>query len=181
MEECLERIGCTQSALDPALFYMTKQGELIGFIACHVDDFLHAGNQEFEDMVLSKLKKRFLAGTYSSGTFSYIGFHIGQDPDCITMDQSAYMAKIKNRKIDPNRAMNKYDALSQTEQTLFRQLVGRINWAVQGSRPDLAFEMIDLSTRLKQSTVGDLVRAIKNVERLKTGPSVIRFFKFRSM
>ena len=92
------------------------------------------------------------------------------------MDQSAYMAKIKNRKTDPNRAMNKYDALSQTEQTLFRQLVGRINWAVQGSRPDLAFEMIDLSTRLKQSTVGDLVRAIKNVERLKTGPSVIKFF-----
>ena len=66
VKECLERIGCTQSALDPALFYMTKQGELIGFIACHVDDFLHAGNQEFEDMVLSKLKKRFLAGTYSS-------------------------------------------------------------------------------------------------------------------
>lgn len=35
------------------------------------------------------------------------------------------------------------------EQPQFRYIVGQLNWAVQGSRPEIAFEMVDLSTKLK--------------------------------
>ena len=50
-----------------------------------------------------------------------------------------------------------------------------MNWAVQGSRPDMAFELIDLSTKLKQGTISDLARAIKAVNRLKNIRSTILF------
>ena len=55
------------------------------------------------------------------------------------------------------------------------QLISQINWVVQGSRPDLAFELIDLSTKLKQGNIRDLSRAIKAVNRLKDVNSMILF------
>ena len=52
---------------------------------------------------------------------------------------------------------------------------GDMYWAVQGSRPDLAFEMIAASTKLKQATVGDLTRTIKMLNRLKDFTSYMLF------
>jgi hypothetical protein len=46
-------------------------------------------------------------------------------------------------------------------------MVGSLNWAVQGSRPDAAFEMIDLSTKFNNGTVGDLDRAYKVMKKVK--------------
>ena len=56
--------------------------------------------------------------------------------------------------------MSKEDQLTSDEQTLLRQIVERLNWAVQGCRPDMSFDMIELSTKLKNGTVGDLIRTI---------------------
>ena len=69
----------------------------------------------------------------------------------------------------------KEDLLTAKEQSTYRQIVGQMNWAVQGTRPDMAFELIDLSTKLKQATVGDLSRAVKTVNRLKDVRSMITF------
>ena len=173
--ECLKGTGCVQSTLDPALFYLLEREELIGIIACHVDDFLHSGTATFEKQVMNKLRGRFLAGKVEGSSFRYVGFDVRQDKKGIVVDHSEYMAKIENGEIDPRRAVVKQDVLTGDEQTMLRQLVGRLNWAVQGSRPDLAFDMIDLSTKLKQGTVSDLLRAVKCIERLKSGTSRLRF------
>ncbi|CAC5417518.1 unnamed protein product [Mytilus coruscus] len=71
------------------------------------------------------------------------------------------MEKIDNTTIEPSRAAMKQDVLNTSEQTLYRKLIGQINWAVQVSRPDMAFEMIDMSIKLKEGTVEHLIRAIK--------------------
>lgn len=145
-------LGCTQSKLDPAMFMRIENGCLSGIICCHIDDFLHAGNKYFET-VINKLRTRFLAEKIEDGDFKYIGFRITQQVDGITLD--------------PGRASQKLDQLNPKEQTLYRRIVGQLNWTVQGSRPDLAFEMIDMSTKLNQATVGDLMRAIRTIGRLK--------------
>ena len=46
---------------------------------------------------------------------------------------------------------------------------------MQGSRADLAFEMIDMSTKLKSGTVTNLSRAAKTIKRLKDFKSTLRF------
>ena len=173
--ECLKLLECTQSSLDPALFYASKDGKLIGIVACHVDDFLHAGTGTFEHLVMEKLRERFLAGKIEGGNFRYVGFNIIQDKKFILLDQSEYVFGIKNAIIQPDRVTQKTEPLTPKEQKVFRQLVGRINWAVQGSRPDMAFELIDLSTKLKQANVEDLTRASKCVNHLKLNVSVVCF------
>ena len=129
----------------------------------YVDDFLHAGEEHFD--TYDKLEENF----------NYICFRITQDKNGIRLDQSRYVENIENKAIDPKRALDKHDLLTLAEQTASRQLIGQIKWVVQGSRPDLAFELIDLSTKLKQGNISDLSRAIKAVNRLKDVNSMILF------
>ena len=77
------------------------------------------------------------------------------------------MEKLDHPHIEPQRASQKQEQLNAEEQKLYRKLVGQLNWAVQGSRPDLAFELVNLSTKLKGGSVADLLRAIKNIGILK--------------
>ena len=61
VREELMKLGFTQCRLDPALFYVHKDNRLRGIICCHVDDFLHAGDELFEAL-MEKLRGRFSAG-----------------------------------------------------------------------------------------------------------------------
>ena len=159
------------------MFYLHKGNKLSGKVCCHVDYFLHAGEEHFDNIMII-LKKRFVAGKVEERNFNYIGFRITQDKNGIILDQSRYVENIENKAIGPKRALNKHDLLTLEEQTAYRQLIGQINWVVQGSRPDLAFELTDFSTELKQGTelnISDLSRAIKAVNRLKVVNSMIVF------
>ena len=51
VREELMKLGFTQCRLDPALFYVHKDNRLRGIICCHVDDFLHAGDELFEALM----------------------------------------------------------------------------------------------------------------------------------
>ena len=61
VKEELLKLSCIQCDLDPAVFYLKKNGQLSGIICCHADDFLHAGDEHL-DCVMSKLRQRFSAG-----------------------------------------------------------------------------------------------------------------------
>ena len=174
VKEELLKLGCKISEMDPAMFYLHKGVKLSGTVCCHADDFLHAGEEHFDNIMIS-LRKRFVAGKVEERNFNYIGFRITQDKNGIILDQSRYVDNIENKAIDPKHAFDKHNLLTLEEQTAYRQLLGQINWVVQGSRPDLAFELIDLSTKLKQGNISDLSKAIKAVNRLKDVNSMILF------
>ena len=175
VREHLLKIGCIQSSLDPALFFYRVKGKLIGLICCHIDDFLHAGECEFDRQVMENLTERFLAGKVEEKTFKYIGFQVIQQEHGIVLDHSQYTSDLENGYICPKRAAQKHSKLNSKELTTLRQLVGRLNWAVQGSRPDMAFDMIELSTKLNEGMVEDLLHAIKVVGRLKEVESRLYF------
>lgn len=166
VKEELINLGFIQSKLDPAMFILRDTQDIHGIICCHVDDFLHAGNEFFETKI-KKLRQRFLAGKIEEGTFKYIGFEVKQTEHGIVLDHSKYMNSLDHPNIEPKRAYQKEKQLTVVEQKTYRKLIGQLNWAVQGSRPDLAFELIDLSTKLKIANITDLLRAIKNIGKLK--------------
>ena len=140
----------------------------------NVDDFLHAGDELFEAL-MEKLRGRFSAGKVEEKEFRYIGFKVKQYENRVILDHSEYIERMKNETVDPKRATDKKEILTTQEQKLYRQLVGQLNWAVQGSRPDMAFEMINMSTKLKQGTVENLVRVIKKISRMKDFHSYMTF------
>ena len=48
IKEELLKLGCKISEMDPAMFFLHKGDKLSGIVCCHVDDFLHAGDEHFE-------------------------------------------------------------------------------------------------------------------------------------
>ena len=83
------------------------------------------------------------------------------------MDQQHCIDTIENLDIAPERSSPQLDNLTTVEHTSLRTLAGRLNWSVQGSRPDLSFEMVELSTKFKFGVVNDLLRAIKAIKKLQ--------------
>ena len=172
IKEELLKLGCKIFEMDPAMFFLHKRDKLSRIVCCHVDDFLHAGDEHFEK-IMNSLRKRFVAGKVEERNFNDIGFRIIQDKNGIVLDQSKYVESIENKAIDSKRVLDKQCLLTFEEQTEYRQIIGKISWVVQGSRPDMAFELIDLSTMLKHGNISDLSRAIKTVNRLKDVNSMI--------
>ena len=175
VEEALLKLGMIQSKVDPALFYMREKGKLIGALVTHIDDFMHCGEDSFNDIVMAKLRRLFVAGKMEKGEFKYVGFDIRQNPDGIILDQSHYSRQLEGIIIKPQRAKQKKELLDQEESSLFRGIVGKLNWVAQGTRPDVSFEVVEMSSRFKLATVNDLIRANKCILKLKEEPVYVFF------
>lgn len=164
--------GFKQSESDPGLFFKQNgQGKLIGIVGIHVDDFIHAGSELFNATYLSPVLKVFQIGKNEKESFKYTGFQINQTSAGIMVDQSAYTKDSVNiLPISPDRLKNKQADLTESERSDLRKMTGSLNWVVRATRPDLCFEMIDLSTKFKSGIVDDLIRvrkALKSVQLSK--------------
>ena len=171
----LKGLGCEQSCYDPALFFFRKNNRVIGFLISHIDDFLHAGEADFEAEVMNKLRERFVAGKLENKNFQYVGFHMAQTKEGIMLDQANYLDNLDIPEKSSRRLSRKNDPLSEQEMTEYRSLVGRLNWIVQGTRPDLVYEMTELSMFFNRCTVSNLDRAIKTLKKLQIEPAKIFF------
>ena len=89
---------------------------------------------------MSKLSQIFSVGKNKENYFQYTGLKVIHGSNNIIDDHSGYIQKLDNKIIDLKRTYVKQDLLNSIMQTDFRQLVEQLNWAVQGSRPDIAFE-----------------------------------------
>ena len=111
--------------------------------------------------LMVKLRERFFAGKVEEKSFIYIGFKVQQYSNKVILDHSDYIENIKILFLEPGKASGKKALWNKSEQTTYRQLIGQLNCAVHGSRPDMALELISISTKLKQGNVSDLTRTIK--------------------
>ena len=101
VKEELLKLGCKISEMDPAMFYLHKGDKLSGIVCCHVYDFLHAGEEHFDNIMIS-LRKRFVAGKVEVRNFNYSGFRITQDNNDIILDQSRYVKILKTKQLIQN-------------------------------------------------------------------------------
>ena len=163
----LKELGFKTSHYDSGLFYLIKDDTLIGMIALHVDDFLHAGSNYFNAVIMPQLLSCFKVGKSESRDFLYTGFRMCQTTEGVEIDQKNYVDKVSIPKIDLDQLKDRNRDMNQEELTLLRQLTGIVNWTARATRPDLSFEMIDLSTKFKGGKVDDLIKAKNVAARLK--------------
>ena len=135
-----------------------------------MDDFLHAGTKQFEETVSDILADVYTMGKVEEKKFTYVGFNIKQKEAGITIDQSQYAKeKVENIIIAPERAKNQDDDLNDEEKSILRVVAGRIGWLARGTRPDLTFAQIEISTKFVNGKVRDLIAAAKALRKAKSG------------
>ena len=159
----LTKIGMKKSTYDNALFFWIDNGTCCGLIVLHVDDLMYGGNESFYRNVIEKLKTVYVIGQECDTSFKYIGHMINQDHDGITMHQKPYLDSIELLHINGNNER----ILNPKKQSLFRGLCGQLNWISSHTRPDVAFDVCYLSTKLNSATVSDVNRANKVLKKLK--------------
>ena len=95
--EVLSELNVYPNSPDEGLFLAKSKttGRLIGIIACHVDDLLFGGTDEFHLKVTEQLQVASEFVTENSGAFTFIGMHVTQHADMsITLDQLTFAASI---------------------------------------------------------------------------------------
>ena len=167
VEDRLYKLGFKRADDDYGLFYLIKDGVLQGFIGLHVDDFIHAGNQYFINVIMPQVLSIFKVGKSEQGNFMYTGFKLNQNDDGITLDQRDYVERVQIPVLDTKRLLQLEEPMTEEELTSLRRMVGSLNWTVRSTRPDLAFDLINLSTKFKGGRVADLKAAKKTILRLK--------------
>ena len=174
VRESLLAHKCTQSLLDPGLFFYSREGKLEGLIGLHVDDFLHCGSDKFDAEVISPVMQLFKVGKNEKNNFLYTGFSIKQKPSGIILDQFEYVRNIDIPTMESKRVVNKNEDLTAVELSELRKICGSLNWIVMATRPDLSFDLIELSTKQQKGKVSDLAKARKIM--LSMDPSDCKIF-----
>ena len=97
------------------------------------------------------------------------------------MDQLQYTAGLQPINISRARATNKGSELSEKERSEFKGLVGQLSWIAVNTRPDIAFDVCELSVAIKNATIMDLLRLNKVVERVTKDSVKVVFPKIKSL
>ena len=164
VKSVLEELKGWRSTLEPVIFvWKDEEGEVRGILCSHVDDFCFGGDQYFHSNVMGKLAKMLKVGETEKETFKYIGVNIVQEGGKIWLDQDKYMGKIEV----PDKIAGRERQMSAEELTKYRSSVGQINWVAQHTRPDLAFEVSDLSRAFQGGTIENMKRMRGVIKRMK--------------
>ena len=171
VKEELILYGCVQMPLDKSVFVYQPNGEFSGFLNIHVDDFLGAGNIDFHEKVIKRLKEKFQIGTEEHGDFTYVGWNIkqsGESNNTVTIDQIDYQeTKISPVSVSSGRRNQPDYELSELEKTEFQQLLGKLQWITSQSRPDLRYKVLESSMKAASPRVSDLLNLNAIVKKLK--------------
>ena len=166
--ETLIEYGCNRSKYDSALFLYFKEGKVVGFIAMHVDDLIHAGDKSFEKDVIEPLRKFFKFGSMSKDAFKYVGWHLQHEGGSVLVDQDDYIEeKIFTVELASQRRRNRSDPLSEEENEMFKSGVGKGRWLTDQTRPDCSYDELELSMMTKKATVNDVLKLNKMFLKLK--------------
>ena len=103
----------------------------------------------------------------SKQVFAYIGFEMEQTDNSIVLSQRKYVGEINVQGLSPERKLNKDAALTKEEHSIYRKLVGQLNWVARHTRPDVMFDVMELSMSLNNPCVRDYGRLVKTTKKLK--------------
>ena len=157
----LLRMNCVQLKTDPAAFYWYHDGKLSGIFLMHVDDFLWGGNAEFEINIVSKLRNHFKVREQNCDIFKYIGMNIQQGDSEIIIHQNEFCKTLQPIEIVKERRRDREMLCNDLEKEQFRSLIGQLGWLCTNSRPDLSYDVLELSCKVNKPKVGDIFDANK--------------------
>ena len=128
---------------------------------------------------MKTLHKTFKMGSVTEKEFTYTGFDLEQENDHVRLSQDKYIKeKIEVFNMKPDRARNPTAELTPEEVSTIRKVAGKIGWLARGSRPDLIFSQIEMSTKGGKSQVRNLIHASKLIRKIKDSAS---FFLIKNL
>ena len=168
----LVKLGFEQSPFDPCLMILRSYeydgtARLEGILGIHVDDGIGGGSEIFEAKV-RQLEAKFPFGSHKVSSFTFTGIEMTQHHDySISMNQSAYVRKIKPIPIEANRKTQLESNVNEEERLALRALVGSLQYAAINTRPDLSSKLSLLQSSINRATVETLMEGNRVLHEAK--------------
>ena len=87
------------------------------------------GNQYFKGTIITKLKEIFDFGPEEMEAFRHIGIGLKQNSNfSVKIDQNSYIDSIQEIVLSKERMKDWKSSLTPSEKTLYRSIVGQLNW-----------------------------------------------------
>ena len=158
-------MGAEVCKQDQAIFTWYYNSKLHGIISLHVDDFCWGGSKLFLLNVIDPIKKKFVIKSEEASTFKYVGLHVKQKDGMIRLSQDEYMKNLKPMPVSNMRSIE--EKMSDLEVTGVRKLIGQLNWMATQTRPDLSYDVSELSSYLADKKLENIKRVNKTVKKAK--------------
>ena len=174
--QVMTETGAQISKVDPAVFYWPgRDGEVIGVLACHVDDFIWGGTEYFENEIIQKIRNLFLIGKEEKEDFSYIGIDVTKCDDSMYLDQNKYIQNIQPIQIATARVYDKDASLNDKELENMRSKIGQLLWVGRQTRPDILYDVCMLASNLKSAKIKHLYEVNKVIRKVKSEDVSLRY------
>lgn len=173
----LEERGCQVLPTDLACIFWHKDGILHGMITIHVDDIQYCGSPDFHQHVIEPMLNKFKFGMIQKGEFKCLGWSLKQHKDHLTIDQLAYVDN-KIAPVDINVAgRQSEEQLTAEEISKMRGIIGKFRWLADQTRPDQAYDELELSMNANKAQVKDVKLSTKMVNQVRNVPIKMKFNK----
>merc|ERR1712030_169015 len=131
-----EKIGLRKLVGDEALYYKhNENGDLVGMISTHVDDFSLAGSEDFLIMVTEEIRKTLDISKVENDKFRFTGIDVEKFDDRIEIFMADYAASLEDIAVREDASDEK---LTRDEMRVLRKYVGKLSWLAANTRPDLS-------------------------------------------
>ena len=181
LDETLLSLGCVRSKHDKAVYlFKSESGELLGFLAVHVDDVAFAGEEVFHNQIITAILRKFVIGRVEEEMFTFTGWRLVQQVGKITLTQDAFVDKLRHKDIEMLNlpGQNKDAVLQEGAQKVFRSAVGALAWLSGITRPDLSRVQTELASQQGKATVHNRLAALRN-SKFKSARLDLRTYRRR--
>ena len=116
-------------------------------------------------------------GRIESDSFNFTGWNLRQDSEGIILSQQSYLDKLSGEDFTALAApgKDKAEQMSSFGQKCYRKAVGSLGWVAQVSRPDLAYNHMNSSTKCGSATVEQGRKIARLINKLSETKYEIKF------
>ena len=173
VKEIFHTEGLQNITGDEAFYFQHQNGQLVGMILTHVDDFSMAGTSEFLSRITKSIKENLTVSKVETNNFRFTGIDVIKVEDTIVISMNDYADSIEY--IEEFRPGKPDEKLSVIELKLFRKYTGKISWLAANTRPDLAVVALQMSMKGKDATLKDFRRINHIINWIKEKESKVVF------
>ena len=173
-KEVLKEIGLKVMEGDEAFYYLHQNGEFMGAVITHVDDFTLAGTKDFIKEVLETVGKELTVSKIERDRFRYTGIDVSAVNDGIEIEID-YVDILE--EIEEIRKADRDEDLTKAELKVFRKMTGKLSWLANSKCPDLSYTALAMSKKNKSAQMKDLRDISRVLKKVKEKSSKMKFLR----
>ena len=122
-----------------------------------------------------KIEDEFTVGKTVRDSFKYLGIKTEERKDGgFQQNQEEYISSLEQVEI---LAGHSKDELDEYGLSILRHGTGKLNWAAQGTRPELCYKVAELSTHFKSKNIGHLKLINKSIKAIQDKMIAVQYSK----